>query len=356
MRTNKRVAILIEKEDKIFLLNRKKHNKQYYILPGGGVEDNESLKEAVIREAKEELGIKVKIIEQVVQFENRGSIEHYFKCGNETGDKIKEVVGDGNLHKFIKDKGEWVSKDDIKNIKLYPQKIKFLLIRSFKKEEEDNYCLKDINFDNIKNSCVYIPELADNILVYENSIWHDNESVFDHTMNTVKALKEIIKNIKPNIKNYLSQKVNSYSRKKLLFLATLLHDIGKKDTIIQLEDRNDTNCPNHEEIGSELAIKLLKRFDLGKKEKEIVKKVIKNHGEIHLVLDGTKLNKKKLKDFKNKYSNIYWELILLGAADVTATAHTTREEGRANLLFRIKFYSDRLGIPSSFFKSNKNKN
>lgn len=52
-------AVVIDKHDKILL---KKDPKRGWELPGGLVEKNESIKNAVIREVKEETGIDIDII------------------------------------------------------------------------------------------------------------------------------------------------------------------------------------------------------------------------------------------------------------------------------------------------------
>ena len=51
-------------DDKVLLLHRiRKGNEllEYYAIPGGGVEENETMEEAVVRELKEETSIDVKI-------------------------------------------------------------------------------------------------------------------------------------------------------------------------------------------------------------------------------------------------------------------------------------------------------
>ena len=334
MRTNHRVAILLRKDEKILLLHRKKHEREYYILPGGGVESNESIREAVSREAKEELGVNIRILKEFARFKNEGNIEHYFE--GETEEKLR-VVGDQNQHNFIEDKPEWIPSNQVLDRKILPDKLRLTLERHLNNNRVHRYSLAQFNFEDVRNRCPYLPELVDNINIYENNIWHNHESVFDHTLKVVEITTEITKNVKPEIKKYLTDKIDRYSRRKLFLLSVLLHDIGKKNTIIPVGGK-DTECPSHEKIGAVMATNILKRFDLSLNESKRVKGIIEVHGEIHLLLDGIELNKQKLANFRSKHKDIYWELILLGAADVAATAPTTRKEGQDNLLFRINFY------------------
>ncbi|MEM5829636.1 MAG: NUDIX hydrolase [Candidatus Aenigmatarchaeota archaeon] len=56
------VDIIIEKGSKIVLIKRKKEPfKDKWVLPGGHVEENETVEEAAIREAKEETSLDVKL-------------------------------------------------------------------------------------------------------------------------------------------------------------------------------------------------------------------------------------------------------------------------------------------------------
>ncbi len=54
-----RVSAVIIKDDKILLIKRIKPDKVYYVFPGGGVETGEELEQALIREIKEELSLKI---------------------------------------------------------------------------------------------------------------------------------------------------------------------------------------------------------------------------------------------------------------------------------------------------------
>jgi ADP-ribose pyrophosphatase YjhB (NUDIX family) len=53
-----RVSALLRWRDRLLLCRHEKPGKQYWLLPGGGVEAGESLVEALHRELREELGIE----------------------------------------------------------------------------------------------------------------------------------------------------------------------------------------------------------------------------------------------------------------------------------------------------------
>lgn len=54
--------------------------KEYYVIPGGGIEENEILEENVIREMKEEFSVDVKIDGYLGKDEGEDSIAHFFAC------------------------------------------------------------------------------------------------------------------------------------------------------------------------------------------------------------------------------------------------------------------------------------
>ena len=56
-------TIVLDRSNKIALLYSKKDD--YYVLPGGRVEENEDIKDCTIRESKEETGCDVKIIKEI---------------------------------------------------------------------------------------------------------------------------------------------------------------------------------------------------------------------------------------------------------------------------------------------------
>ncbi len=59
MRTNKRVTAVIVRDHKILLFHRFNNGREYWIFPGGGVEEGENIETALKREVKEETGFEI---------------------------------------------------------------------------------------------------------------------------------------------------------------------------------------------------------------------------------------------------------------------------------------------------------
>ena len=54
--------------------------KEYYVIPSGGTEENETLDENVIRKMKEEFSVDIKIEGYLGKDEGEDSIAHFFAC------------------------------------------------------------------------------------------------------------------------------------------------------------------------------------------------------------------------------------------------------------------------------------
>ena len=60
-----RAAVIITKGDRILLAKHQKYGREYWLIPGGGVEFGETIEDAAIRELKEEANLDVKITENL---------------------------------------------------------------------------------------------------------------------------------------------------------------------------------------------------------------------------------------------------------------------------------------------------
>ena len=128
-----RVAGIVPVDNGFIFMHRKKvkRNKdyeEYYTFPGGHLENGETLEEGVIREIKEEFGIKVKVIKKLYELENNklNMKEYFFLC-----EYIEGKFGTGDGEEFFnnpeyKDSGEYIpeimKKEDISKLCYYHQK------------------------------------------------------------------------------------------------------------------------------------------------------------------------------------------------------------------------------------------
>lgn len=182
-----------------------------------------------------------------------------------------------------------------------------------------------------------LPEIYELKEVIENNNWHNNDSVFNHTLTTLEKLEELLTNAKNKISSYFNQKVDNYTRKQLLFLSAVFHDIAKKETLV--ENNNLTSCSNHEEMSSQKVKTILDRFDLSEKEKKLIIKTIKYHDKINIILESdNKELKEKYKEFKIKYPDIFLEITLLAIADTLGGQ--LKDNCLDNYKLRMNFYQN----------------
>lgn len=76
-----RATAVIIKDSLILLIHRFRNGVEFFVLPGGGVEEGESIEEAVIREVKEETNFDAKTNKKLWEFlndHNGNKKMHYF--------------------------------------------------------------------------------------------------------------------------------------------------------------------------------------------------------------------------------------------------------------------------------------
>ena len=120
-----RGIIFIDKSVVLLKRIRKSGSKylHYYAIPGGGVEDNETLESACIREISEEVSLDVTINNYLGMEEYETGICHYFLVNYQGGTPIlggeeKERNNKDNYYEV-----QLINIDDIDNIFIYGQGI-----------------------------------------------------------------------------------------------------------------------------------------------------------------------------------------------------------------------------------------
>lgn len=137
-----RVAGIIPMQDGFALMHRTGNKvngiSNYYVFPGGGLEEGETLEEGTMREIKEEFGIEVKVKEKIYELDN-GEInkkEYFFLCEYISGEF---GTGDGpefsNNPKYA-DRGSYIpeiiKREEIDQINLLPYQIRDKFVEDVK--------------------------------------------------------------------------------------------------------------------------------------------------------------------------------------------------------------------------------
>ena len=128
------VAILI-KGNEVLLIHRN-NEKEYFVFPGGGVEEGETVEQAVVREMQEETTIDVKINKLLYHHTYDDGCEQFFylcdyikgepKLREDSEEKIRMLEGIEFYEPL------WIKIEELNNMLVYPLEIRDLLIEDFK--------------------------------------------------------------------------------------------------------------------------------------------------------------------------------------------------------------------------------
>ncbi|GAF11509.1 Nudix hydrolase family protein [Bacillus sp. JCM 19046] len=130
------VALLLKK-DKIALIKRVRNGQSYYVFPGGGIESGETPEQATKREAREELGVVVKVQRKVAEIVDEGT-QHYFLVSIISGE-----FGSGKGNEMVcpqRDRGTyepmWVCYDELEQLNIKPEQAVKMVMRVMREGDE----------------------------------------------------------------------------------------------------------------------------------------------------------------------------------------------------------------------------
>jgi 8-oxo-dGTP diphosphatase len=88
--------VVLREESRVALMRRVREGRTYFVFPGGGIRSKETPAEAAVREAQEELGVRVILGPRLLIEEFRGQTVHYFSAvvvggefGTGTGEEMR---------------------------------------------------------------------------------------------------------------------------------------------------------------------------------------------------------------------------------------------------------------------------
>ena len=126
-----RSGIILIEDDKLALIERHRAGLHYFIFPGGGIDEGESPQQTAVREAEEELGIKVEIKQKVAEVKFDQDTQYYFlakKLSGQFGTGTGEEYGEynpmyGTYHPL------WMPLADVLNNNVLPRELANLVIQ-----------------------------------------------------------------------------------------------------------------------------------------------------------------------------------------------------------------------------------
>ena len=131
-----RAGVVLVEDEKLALIERFRNGNHYYVFPGGGVDEGESIEEAAIREMEEETGLRVTVKLKLAEIYFGLSTQHYFlaeriggEYGSGTGEEYTDADPDDPTEGIYVP--VWMPVEELaENEKVYPADIKELVLQS----------------------------------------------------------------------------------------------------------------------------------------------------------------------------------------------------------------------------------
>ncbi|MGM0607484.1 MAG: NUDIX domain-containing protein [Candidatus Muiribacteriota bacterium] len=130
-----RIAIIILYKDKMLFVKHRKNGREYWLLPGGGLEINETIESCAVREVKEETGLNISLGKLVFTSESinpngKKHIINMFFLGFLKDREVKFCISDSDIYDV-----KFFGVDEFEEITVYPNIKKELVdawIKNFK--------------------------------------------------------------------------------------------------------------------------------------------------------------------------------------------------------------------------------
>lgn len=145
---------------------------------------------------------------------------------------------------------------------------------------------------------------------------HHHLDLFLHSTETVKQIQKIYEKSSLEVQKHLEKAdFGGETRLAHLKFAGFLHDIGKPETWTIEEETGKHRFIKHDDVGSKMAMTILKKMKFSKKQIEYISKMIKYHIYPSHVVAAPELSDKIYMRFVRKMETEAIDIIILAMAD-----------------------------------------
>lgn len=128
-----RACAIIINRNKVILLWRKINEKSYFVFPGGGKEPNETLEEAVAREAFEETSIKVTVNKLLYKIIDENNEHNFYLCSYISGEPelgmFNELLDKSETNQY---EPMWKNIEEVSALQVLPLEVRDWFINDYK--------------------------------------------------------------------------------------------------------------------------------------------------------------------------------------------------------------------------------
>jgi mutator protein MutT len=127
---------IVIRDNKLLAIKRVKDGEEYFVFPGGHIEDGETAKDAAVRETLEETGVTVTAFRELYKYRFNDKWQTFFVCeykGGEPHPTDAEEYTDTSRTSGTYEP-MWLPMEDLRNMRVKPNCVKKRLLRNYKKK------------------------------------------------------------------------------------------------------------------------------------------------------------------------------------------------------------------------------
>lgn len=150
-----RAVCIMLKDNKVLLMHRLKDGEEYWTFPGGGVDEGETVENAVVREVMEETSMPTEIEKLLYEHHYETSDQYYYLCKYISGEPILgNAIEKERMEKSTSDiyGPDWVAVEDLPTMLVYPLEIRDWFVEDFRSGFSNEVRSAELKTSELRNS------------------------------------------------------------------------------------------------------------------------------------------------------------------------------------------------------------